>query len=62
MALLVASGSGASALTTLQTVAILIALPFSVVMLAMCVALVRTFRAEAVKQGAPIAREGRVSP
>ncbi|MFE6859644.1 BCCT family transporter [Nocardia sp. NPDC057668] len=46
IALLVASGSGASALTTLQTVAILIALPFSVVMLAMCWALVRTFRAE----------------
>ncbi|MFI1916087.1 BCCT family transporter [Nocardia sp. NPDC020380] len=46
VALLVASGTGASALTTLQTVAILIALPFSVVMLAMCVALVRTFRAD----------------
>ncbi|AYF77790.1 BCCT family transporter [Nocardia yunnanensis] len=47
VALLVASGTGATALTTLQTVAILIALPFSVVMLAMSVALVRTFRLEA---------------
>lgn len=46
IALLVSSGSGADALTTIQTVAILIALPFSVVMLAMCWALVRSFRAE----------------
>ncbi|MBF6177734.1 BCCT family transporter [Nocardia otitidiscaviarum] len=46
IALLVASGEGAQALTTLQTVAVLIALPFSVVMLAMCVALVRTFRSD----------------
>ncbi|WP_297614386.1 BCCT family transporter [Nocardia sp.] len=46
IALLLASGTGIAALTTLQTVAILIALPFSVVMLAMCWALVRTFRAE----------------
>ncbi|MFE5284468.1 BCCT family transporter [Nocardia sp. NPDC056611] len=46
-ALLVASGTGTAALTTLQTVAILIALPFSVVLLAMCVALVKTFRADA---------------
>lgn len=49
IALLVASGEGTQALTTLQTVAVLIALPFSLVMLAMCVALVRTFRAERVE-------------
>ncbi len=44
IALLVAAGS--DALTTLQTVAIIIALPFSFVMIAMCVATLKSFRAE----------------
>ncbi|MGW7292408.1 BCCT family transporter [Streptomyces xiamenensis] len=44
IALLVAAGS--NALTTLQTVAIIIALPFSLVMIAMCIATLKQFRAE----------------
>ncbi|MFB4196549.1 BCCT family transporter [Streptomyces carpaticus] len=44
IALLVAAGS--DALTTLQTVAIIIALPFSLVMIAMCIATLKQFRAE----------------
>lgn len=46
IALLVAGGQGTDSLTTLQTVAILIALPFSFVMLAMCVATLKAFAAE----------------
>ena len=46
IALLVASGVGTAALDTLQTTAILIALPFSLVMIGMCVATIKSFRQE----------------
>ncbi|WP_243087977.1 BCCT family transporter [Streptomyces sp. 891-h] len=46
VALLVASGSGTTSLTTLQTAAIITALPFSLVMIGLCVATVRSFRSE----------------
>nr|WP_206324094.1 BCCT family transporter [Streptomyces sp. HNM0574] len=46
IALLVTGGAGADSLTTLQTTAIIIALPFSVVMLAMCFATLKSFRRE----------------
>jgi choline/glycine/proline betaine transport protein len=46
IALLLASGSGSASLDTLRTVAIIIALPFTLVMIAMCVGLVRSFRQE----------------
>ncbi|MDK1473517.1 BCCT family transporter [Streptomyces sp. 549] len=46
IALLVASGTGGDALTTLQTMAIIIALPFSVVMIGMCVATLKSFHQE----------------
>ncbi|MGW8379395.1 BCCT family transporter [Streptomyces sp. ODS28] len=46
IALLVASGTGNESLTTLQTTAILIALPFSLVMIAMCAATIKSFRQE----------------
>ncbi|MDT0380712.1 BCCT family transporter [Streptomyces sp. DSM 42041] len=47
IALLLASGSGGTAsLDTLKTVAILVALPFSFVMIGMCVATLRSFRQE----------------
>ncbi|MGD9484352.1 BCCT family transporter [Streptomyces sp. TRM70308] len=46
IALLVASGTGTEALTTLQTAAIIIALPFSVVMLGMCAATLKSFHRE----------------
>ncbi|MCK1797921.1 BCCT family transporter [Streptomyces sp. XM4193] len=46
IALLVASGTGTAALDTLQTTAILIALPFSVVMIGMCFATIKSFHQE----------------
>ncbi|WP_247697582.1 BCCT family transporter [Streptomyces sp. RK75] len=46
IALLVASGTGTASLTTLQTAAIITALPFSLVMIGMCVATVKSFRQE----------------
>lgn len=46
IALLVASGSGGDSLTTLQTVAIIIALPFSFVMIAMAAATLKCFHEE----------------
>lgn len=46
IALLVASGAGTAALDTLQTTAILIALPFSLVMIGMCVATIKSFNQE----------------
>ncbi|WP_016909774.1 BCCT family transporter [Streptomyces xiaopingdaonensis] len=46
IALLLAGGAGSDSLTTLQTTAIIIALPFSVIMLIMCVATLRCLRAE----------------
>ncbi|SCK42639.1 BCCT family transporter [Streptomyces sp. WMMB 322] len=46
IALLTAGGSATDSLTTLQTTAIIIALPFSLVMLAMCVATLKSFRRE----------------
>ncbi|MGW0778992.1 BCCT family transporter [Streptomyces sp. NPDC002835] len=46
VALLVASGTGTASLTTLQTVAIIIAMPFSLVMLGMCIATIRSFHQE----------------
>jgi choline/glycine/proline betaine transport protein len=46
IALLVASGTGTAALDTLQTVAIMIALPFSLVMIAMCIATIKSLRQE----------------
>ncbi|MBB1254899.1 BCCT family transporter [Streptomyces sp. OF3] len=46
IALLVASGTGTAALDTLQTTAILIALPFSIVMIGMCAATIKSFHAE----------------
>ncbi|MBO8190186.1 BCCT family transporter [Streptomyces oryzae] len=46
IALLVASGSGTASLTTLQTAAIITALPFSLVMVGLSVATVRSFRRE----------------
>ncbi|WP_308341086.1 BCCT family transporter [Streptomyces sp. JJ36] len=45
-ALLLASGSGTASLDTLKTVAIIIALPFSFVMIGMCVATLKSFRQE----------------
>ncbi|MBD0841210.1 BCCT family transporter [Streptomyces sp. TRM68416] len=46
VALLVASGTGTSSLSTLQTAAIITALPFSLVMIGMCVATAKSFRRE----------------
>ena len=46
IALLVAGGKGSDSLTTLQTTAIIIALPFSVVMLFMCAATIKSLRHE----------------
>ncbi|WP_245600793.1 BCCT family transporter [Streptomyces sulphureus] len=46
IALLVAGGKGTDSLTTLQTTAIIIALPFSVVMLFMCAATIKSLRHE----------------
>ena len=46
IALLLASGAGTAALDTLQTTAILIALPFSVVMIGMCAATIKSFHQE----------------
>ena len=46
IALLVAGGGGKDSLTTLQTVAIIIALPFSVVMLFLCVSTWKSFHRE----------------
>ncbi|WP_172639482.1 BCCT family transporter [Streptomyces tailanensis] len=46
IALLVASGTGTGSLTTLQTVAIITALPFSLVMIGMCLATAKAFRRE----------------
>ncbi|MEE1929154.1 BCCT family transporter [Streptomyces sp. TRM 70351] len=46
IALLVASGTGTASLDTLQTAAIIIALPFSVVMLGMCAATLKSFHQE----------------
>lgn len=46
IALLLASGAGTAALDTLQTTAILIALPFSVVMIGMCFATIKSFHQE----------------
>lgn len=62
IALLVASGTGTKALDTLQTIAILIALPFSFVMIGMCFATVKSFRQErqAYLQARGRAREQRI--
>ncbi|MGW0734892.1 BCCT family transporter [Streptomyces sp. NPDC002851] len=46
IALLIASGTGTAALTTLQTAAIITALPFSLVMIGMSIAMLRSFRQE----------------
>lgn len=46
IALLIASGTGTGSLTTLQTVAIITALPFSLVMIGMCLATAKAFRRE----------------
>ncbi|MGW0820750.1 BCCT family transporter [Streptomyces sp. NPDC002845] len=46
VALLLASGSGSASLDTLRTAAIIIALPFSLVMIAMCAATLKSFRQE----------------
>ncbi len=46
IALLVASGTGTSSLSTLQTAAIITALPFSLVMIGMCLATAKSFRRE----------------
>ncbi|WP_344395079.1 BCCT family transporter [Streptomyces vastus] len=46
IALLIASGTGTSSLSTLQTAAIITALPFSLVMIGMCLATVKAFRRE----------------
>ncbi|MGW0824422.1 BCCT family transporter [Streptomyces sp. NPDC002845] len=46
IALLIASGTGTSSLSTLQTAAIITALPFSLVMIGMCLATAKSFRRE----------------
>ena len=46
IALLIASGTGTSSLSTLQTAAIITALPFSFVMIGMCLATAKAFRRE----------------
>ncbi|UGY90479.1 BCCT family transporter [Streptomyces gobiensis] len=46
IALLVASGTGTAALDTLRTAAIIIALPFSFVMIGMCIATIKSFHRE----------------
>lgn len=46
IALLIASGTGTSSLSTLQTAAIITALPFSLVMIGMCISTAKAFRRE----------------